>query len=85
MRRSALLVALLATTLLRAQEVTDAQHAKLDCAACHRPVDNGRRATVVRYKPLGVACGDCHRPTDKKSRPDDSDSHATGTGEGDDP
>ncbi|MBI5434474.1 MAG: hypothetical protein HZA52_16690 [Planctomycetes bacterium] len=62
----------------------DAQHVKLECAACHRPVDNGRRASVVRYKPLGVECIDCHRPTDRKSRPDDSDSHTTGRVEGDD-
>ncbi|QDU83307.1 Class III cytochrome C family protein [Planctomycetes bacterium Pla163] len=38
----------------------DAQHAALDCAACHRanPLPGG--GEVVRYKPLGTACVDCH-------------------------
>jgi mono/diheme cytochrome c family protein len=47
----------------------DAQHVKLACAACHRPTEGGRGASVVRYKPLGVECIDCHRPTDAKFRP----------------
>lgn len=46
----------------------DAQHAKLACAACHRPVETGRGANVVRYKPLGTECIDCHRPSDKQGR-----------------
>lgn len=38
----------------------DAQHAKLDCAACHKawPLPGG--GSAVRYKPLGTECSDCH-------------------------
>lgn len=39
----------------------DAQHQKLECAACHRPLQVGGRS-VIRYKPLGVQCADCHDP-----------------------
>ncbi|MGD9790189.1 MAG: hypothetical protein AB7Q00_01975 [Phycisphaerales bacterium] len=37
----------------------DADHAKLDCIACHKPVEFSGRS-IVRYKPLGVECADCH-------------------------
>jgi len=39
----------------------DADHAKLACSACHRPVEFAGRS-VVRFKPLGVECADCHDP-----------------------
>ena len=38
----------------------DAQHAQLDCNACHRPVELPGGLSTVRYKPLGTACIDCH-------------------------
>ena len=38
----------------------DEQHATLDCATCHRPVDVGGGNTIVRYRPLGTSCSDCH-------------------------
>lgn len=46
----------------------DADHAKLECTACHKPVDVGGRA-VVRYKPLGTKCADCHDPRVLRERP----------------
>ena len=46
----------------------DADHAKLACAACHKPVDVAGRA-IVRYKPLGVKCADCHDPRTLRPRP----------------
>lgn len=38
----------------------DAQHAALDCSACHtdHALQGGRE--VTRYKPLGTSCADCH-------------------------
>ena len=38
----------------------DANHAKLECGACHKPwpVAGGRQA--VRYRPLGTTCIECH-------------------------
>lgn len=38
----------------------DANHRKLDCAACHQPWPTPDGRSVVRYKPLGVECADCH-------------------------
>ncbi len=38
----------------------DRNHAKLACAACHRPTPTADGRVVVRYKPLGVECADCH-------------------------
>lgn len=38
----------------------DANHRKLDCAACHKPWPTADGRSVVRYKPLGVECADCH-------------------------
>jgi hypothetical protein len=41
----------------------DARHAKLACAACHKPwpLPGGPDAgTAVRYRPLGITCKDCH-------------------------
>jgi hypothetical protein len=42
--------------------VLDEKHAKLTCAACHRPFDVGGGAKVIRYRPLGTRCQDCHDP-----------------------
>lgn len=39
----------------------DAEHAKLACSTCHKPMDV-RGTPVVRYKPLGTQCADCHDP-----------------------
>lgn len=38
----------------------DANHAKLACAACHRPTPLANGRTAIRYKPLGTTCVDCH-------------------------
>ncbi len=38
----------------------DAQHAALECAACHRPARLADGREVVRYRPLGRECADCH-------------------------
>lgn len=46
----------------------DADHAKLECAACHKTVDVGGR-DVVRYRPLGTTCADCHDPRVLRERP----------------
>ncbi len=46
----------------------DAEHAKLACASCHRPVDVGGKS-VVRYKPLGTQCADCHDPRTQGGSP----------------
>jgi hypothetical protein len=41
----------------------DADHARLACAACHKPYPvPGSSRVIVRYKPLGVTCADCHDP-----------------------
>ncbi len=45
------------------QFVLDKNHAKLPCAACHRPVRLRDGRTAIHYKPLGSECGDCHVPT----------------------
>ncbi len=37
----------------------DADHAKLDCTACHKTYET-EEGPLVRYKPLGVECADCH-------------------------
>lgn len=37
----------------------DEGHSKLECSACHKPVDLGDRE-VVRFRPLGTECADCH-------------------------
>lgn len=46
----------------------DKTHAKVACAACHRPAPLPDGSTAVRYKPLGVNCGDCHDPRGAKPR-----------------
>lgn len=38
----------------------DAQHAPLDCTACHRPWPMADGRVVVRYRPLGTTCVECH-------------------------
>jgi len=38
----------------------DATHARLACAACHRPATLPDGTRAVRYKPLGRECADCH-------------------------
>jgi hypothetical protein len=38
----------------------DAQHADLECAACHRPARLSDGREVVRYRPLGRECAACH-------------------------
>jgi hypothetical protein len=38
----------------------DASHARLACAACHRPWPLPGGGQAVRYRPLGTACADCH-------------------------
>lgn len=38
----------------------DENHARLECAACHRPVERPAGKPVVRYRPLDVECRDCH-------------------------
>ena len=50
----------------------DDDHAKLECAACHKPVDVGGRE-IVRYKPLGTKCADCHDPRVLRERPRSED------------
>ncbi len=40
----------------------DAQHASLECAACHRAVNVAPGQSVVRFRPLGTSCQDCHDP-----------------------
>ncbi|CAG0979184.1 hypothetical protein PHYC_01672 [Phycisphaerales bacterium] len=38
----------------------DENHARLGCAACHKPVERPGGQPVIRYRPLGVRCQDCH-------------------------
>ncbi len=38
----------------------DETHIGVDCAACHKPVQDERGAAIVRYRPLGTQCQDCH-------------------------
>lgn len=38
----------------------DERHARLDCAACHRPSPLADGRVITRYKPLGTTCADCH-------------------------
>jgi len=45
----------------------DEDHAKLACAACHKPIEVAGRP-VVRFKPLGVQCADCHDPRAARPR-----------------
>jgi hypothetical protein len=40
----------------------DATHARLACAACHRPSPLPDGGEAIRYKPLGTGCSDCHSP-----------------------
>lgn len=44
----------------------DKNHAKLACAACHRPTPTTGGRVVVRYKPLGIECADCHGVSGRK-------------------
>jgi len=44
----------------------DANHAKLECSACHRPSPTADGRTAIRFKPLGTECADCHGVTGKK-------------------
>jgi hypothetical protein len=37
-----------------------AQHARIDCGACHKPYALTNGDEVVRYKPLPTECADCH-------------------------
>lgn len=46
----------------------DATHAKLECAACHRPATLPDARVVVRYRPLGKRCQDCHDPGNRRFR-----------------
>lgn len=46
----------------------DKTHAKVACAACHRPAPLPDGSKTVRYKPLGTNCGDCHDPRGAKPR-----------------
>jgi len=41
----------------------DDTHARLDCAACHRPTRTRDGRELVRYRPLGIVCADCHGPS----------------------
>ena len=38
----------------------DSRHARLACAACHRPWPLADGRVVTRYRPLGTSCADCH-------------------------
>jgi len=38
----------------------DARHARLACAACHKPWPLADGRPITRYKPLGTTCVDCH-------------------------
>jgi hypothetical protein len=42
-------------------------HARLECAACHRPWPLSSGELVVRYKPLGVECIQCHDPNRRRA------------------
>ena len=44
----------------------DGPHARLECAACHRPWPLSSGELVVRYKPLGVECIQCHDPSRRR-------------------
>jgi hypothetical protein len=46
----------------------DRDHAKLACAACHKPQPLPDGSTAIRYKPLGTQCGDCHVAVGPRSR-----------------
>jgi hypothetical protein len=45
----------------------DGAHAKLACAACHRPEARGG-VTFVRYKPLPTTCSGCHGPSGQPAK-----------------
>ena len=40
----------------------DSDHARLPCAACHRPISLTGGQIVTLYRPLGTSCRDCHAP-----------------------
>ena len=50
----------------------DGAHARVACAACHRP-ETRNGATFIRYKPLPTTCSGCHgpsgRPPSKEEKP----------------
>jgi hypothetical protein len=45
----------------------DGAHAKLACAACHRPETQGGES-FVRYKPLPTTCTGCHGPSGRPAK-----------------
>lgn len=47
----------------------DEVHARLACAACHRPARTKDGRELVRYRPLGTACADCHGATGRGGGP----------------